>query len=145
MGVKEMADTGGHEKQEEVSVLGGDLKLDLDHLTAQQQRRMHIFLSETFCLSEEQNMAIDGVIPMTQEIFDSIMKRREEAGPVLEDLWTDVFLKYPEFAWVHAEKLAAELGVPFGDEKIPEETADKTEQSWLRLKRLIKEKYGDDL
>lgn len=74
-------------------------------------------------------MAIDGVIPMTQEIFDSIMKRREEAGPVLEDLWTDVFLKYPEFAWIHAEKLAAELGVPFDDAEIPEEAAGKTEHS----------------
>lgn len=48
-----MAGISGHEKQEAVSVLDRDLNLDLAHLTSQQQRQMHIFLSETFYLSEE--------------------------------------------------------------------------------------------
>ena len=44
-------------------------------------------------------------IPMTQEIFDSIMKKREEIGEEAEDLSLQLMLKYPDFLEVNARRI----------------------------------------
>lgn len=109
------------------------------------QSRINAFLGEIFYLNEVQNQALEGMIPMTQAIFDSIMERRDEVGPILEDMWMDVFLKYPEFAMAHTEKLAAKLEMPLEEMEISESAPEDRERTWNHLKKLIKEKYGDEL
>lgn len=110
------------------------------------QHRLDAFLGELFYLTEEQNQALNGLIPMTQEIFDSIMACRDgNDSEIMEALWTDVFLKYPEFALHHAQKLSEELGVPFDEEEFPQTVSAETKQSWERFRKLVKEKFGDDL
>ena len=44
------------------------------------------FLVETFEFTEEQNAAIDHQIPMTQEIYNSILDRCNEIGSDVEPI-----------------------------------------------------------
>lgn len=49
-------------------------------LTKEQITNLKSFLIETFVFTEEQSAAMDQQIPMTQEIFESIVKRCNELG-----------------------------------------------------------------
>lgn len=79
--------------------------IDLNNLTPQQQQNLDNLFAEIKHLTPEQNLAIDDPEQMTQQIFDSIQLRRMEIGPELEDLSTEIFLKYPEFAIKYASRL----------------------------------------
>ena len=48
--------------------------------TKKELQAMMSFLIETFEFSEEQSAAIDHQIPMTQELFDSILDKCAEIG-----------------------------------------------------------------
>ena len=49
-------------------------------LTREQMENLKSFLLETFAFTEEQNDAMDKQIPMTQELFESIIERCNELG-----------------------------------------------------------------
>ena len=50
-----------------------------------------------------------GIVPMTQELFDSIQLERLKAGEELESAALDTFLKYPEFALNYSSRLESDL------------------------------------
>ena len=49
-------------------------------LTNEQMENLKSFLLETFAFTDEQTAAMDQQIPMTQEIFESILERCNELG-----------------------------------------------------------------
>ena len=59
--------------------------------------------------TQTQWAAIYGIVPMTQELFDSIQLERLKAGEKLESAVLDTFLKYPEFALNYSSRLESAL------------------------------------
>lgn len=116
-----------------------------EKLSLRQQDRIRVLLGEIFYLNEKQNQALDGLIPMTQDIFDSVMECLKEEDSISEKLRTEVFLKYPEFAAAHAEKLEDEIGLTDNDMEYSEAEIMETAAAWERFKVLIRKKFGDDL
>lgn len=72
-----------------------------------------------FKYSRKERQAMRKKIQMTQEIFDSIMKKREIIGEEAEELTFQLMIKYPDFLEVNAKKICEELGIDY-DEEIPE-------------------------
>ena len=54
------------------------------------------FFIEIFEFTDEQLVAIDCQIPMTQEIYDSILDRCMELGTAADDLFNRMLLEYPD-------------------------------------------------
>ena len=59
--------------------------------------------------TQTQWAAIYGIVPMTQELFDSIQLERLKVGEELESAALDTFLKYPEFALNYSSRLESDL------------------------------------
>ena len=59
--------------------------------------------------TQTQWAAIYGIVPMTQELFDSIQLKRLKVGEELESAALDTFLKYPEFALNYSSRLESDL------------------------------------
>lgn len=98
------------------------------------------FLVETFEFSEEQTLAIDKQVPMTQEMFDSIMKRCEELGPDVDNLFFRMVEDYPEFSDVYVARIEKEIeGV-----ELPEMTEEEKQLSYEKLCERIRAKFGPD-
>ena len=53
--------------------------------------------------------AIYVILPMTQELFDSIQLERLKVGEELESAALDTFLKYSEFALNYSSRLESDL------------------------------------
>lgn len=72
--------------------------------------------------TREERHAMRKKIPMTQEIFDSILKKREEIGEEAEELAMQLMFKYPEFLEVTARQICEEVGIDFDAEptELPE-------------------------
>lgn len=108
--------------------------------TKEMYRNLWGFLVETFEFTEEQTAAIDKQIPMTQEMFDSIIKRCEEIGPDVDNLFFRILTEYPEFTAVCADRIENELdGTEF-----PEFTEEEKQLSFEKLCARIREEYGSD-
>ena len=45
--------------------------------------------------TEEERQAMQKIIPITQDIFDSIMKKREEIGEAADEIIMQLMSKYP--------------------------------------------------
>ena len=60
-------------------------------------KRLCKFFIEIFEFTDEQLAAIDYQIPMTQEIYDSILDRCMELGTAEDDLFYRMLLEYPDF------------------------------------------------
>ena len=78
-------------------------------LTNDELKKMMSFLIETFEFTEEQTAAIDHQIPMTQEMFDSIVDRCAELGSCTENLFFRMMDEYPEFVEIQAKRIEEEL------------------------------------
>lgn len=87
-----------------------------------------------FKFTREERRAMRKKIPMTQEIFNSIMKKREIIGEEAEELTLQLMLKYSDFLEVNARRLCAELGIDF-DMELPEEP----KQSYEEFLQLVEE------
>lgn len=87
-----------------------------------------------FKFTREELRAMRKKIPMTQEIFNSIMKKREIIGEEAEELTLQLMLKYSDFLEVNARRLCAELGIDF-DMELPE----KPKQSYEEFLQLVEE------
>ena len=92
-----------------------------------------------FKFTREERRAMRKKIPMTQEIFDSIMKKREEIGEEAEDLSLQLMLKYPDFLEVNARRICEEYGIDF-DMELPEEPSEETEKSYQEFMKIVEEK-----
>lgn len=110
--------------------------------TEQELKGINNFLVEVFGLTEEQNLAIDGQIPMTQEIYDSILDRCTEIGSDADELFFRMLSEYPEFMCDYADELLKE--VENADIDLPEPTPEEHEFLWQELCEKIRAKYGED-
>ena len=113
-------------------------------LTKEQMKNLNCFLIETFAFTEEQKDAIDQQIPMTQEIFDSIIDRCNELGSVADPIFFRLLRQYPDFTDVYGGRIAKELDEKYGDLKLPEETPEERKASWEKLCARIRKEFGED-
>ena len=58
-------------------------------------KRLCKFFIEIFEFTDKQLAAIDYQIPMTQEIYDSVLDRCMELGTAADDLFYRMLLEYP--------------------------------------------------
>ena len=98
------------------------------------------FLVETFEFTDEQNDAIDHQIPMTQELFNSIIDRCNELGSDTDALFFRMLDEYKEFANVYADKIIEEVK----DVELPEWTEEEKAIQKEKLYARIRAKYGED-
>lgn len=113
--------------------------------TEKQLKNFWSFLVETFEFTEEQNAAIDHQIPMTQEIYNSILDRCNEIGSDLEPLFLRMLTEYQDFMSVYADRMEKELDEKYPDDgTFKESTPEELEKSWQDLCRRIREEYGED-
>ena len=103
------------------------------------------FLIETFEFTDEQLAAIDYQIPMTQEIYDSVLDRCMELGTAADDLFNRMLLEYPDFMSVYAQKIEDEMNEKYADIDIQESSQEELDVGWEDLCRRILEKYGEDV
>ena len=81
----------------------------LEELTLEQRQKLLTLPAELKHFNQTQWAAIYGIVPMTQELFDSIQLERLKAGEELESAALDTFLKYPEFALNYSSRLESAL------------------------------------
>lgn len=86
--------------------------LDSLNTIPNQQKNIDNLFAEAQYLNQEQSLALDDPLKMTEEIFNSIQLRRMEVGPALEDISTMIFLQYPEFAANYADRLERAINRP---------------------------------
>lgn len=80
-----------------------------NELTLEQKQKLLTLPAELKHFTQTQWAAIYGIVPMTQELFDSIQLERLKAGEELESAALDTFLKYPEFALNYSSRLESTL------------------------------------
>lgn len=109
-------------------------------LTKKELKKFWSFLVETFEFTEEQSDAIHHFIPMTQELFDSIINRCNEIGSDANDIFFKMLDEYPDFLCVHADKIEEEVQDMEGYTLSEEEWAIQKEKLYAR----IRAEYGED-
>ena len=80
-----------------------------NELTLEQKQKLLTLPAELKYFTQTQWAAIYGIVPMTQELFDSIQLERLKVGEELESAALDTFLKYPEFALNYSSRLESDL------------------------------------
>lgn len=113
-------------------------------LTKEQIENVKSFLLETFAFNEEQLAAIDEQIPMTQEIFESILERCNELGSASDKIFYRLLRDYPDLTDVYGQKLEKELNEKYPDTELPEETPEERQAAWERLCARIRAEFGAD-
>lgn len=114
------------------------------NFTEKELKNFWSFLVETFEFTEEQTAAIDKQIPMTQELYDSILDKCNELGSDVDSLFYRMLIEYPDFMSNYADRLEAEINEKYPDDLFPESTPEELEASWQDLCKRIREKYGED-
>lgn len=99
------------------------------------------FLVETFEFTEEQNDAIDHRIPMTQELFNSILNKCNEIGADVDPLFYRMLDEYPEFMSVYTDKIEEEVK----NVELPEISEEEWELNRQKLYARIRAEYGEDV
>lgn len=79
--------------------------------------------------TEEERQAMQKIIPMTQDIFDSIMKKREEIGEAVDEIIMQLMSKYPCLLENNVRREYVEWGFNI-DNVFPEEEID---EEYLRV------------
>ena len=105
---------------------------------------LRYFLVETFEFSDEEQLAIDKQIPMTQKIYDSILDRCMEIGSGADRIFYRMLLEYPDFLSVYANRIEQEVNERYPDIDFPQQTPEELQAGWEDLCRRIRERYGDD-
>ena len=80
-----------------------------NELTLEQKQKLLTLPAELKHFTQTQWAAIYGIVPMTQELFDSIQLERLKVGEELESAALDTFLKYSEFALNYSSPLESDL------------------------------------
>ena len=96
-------------------------------------KRLCKFFIEIFELTDEQLAAIDYQIPMTQEIYDSVLDRCMELGTAADDLFYRMLREYPDFMSVYAQKIEDEVNEKYADIDIPESSPEELDSGWEDL------------
>lgn len=113
-------------------------------LTKEQMENLKSFLIETFAFTEEQNNAMDKQIPMSQDLFESIIERCNELGSEADKIFYRLLKEYPDLTGVYGAKIEKELEERYPDVELPEMTPEEQQASWERLCNKIKKEFGPD-
>ena len=113
-------------------------------LTNKQKENLKRLVFEMLAFSIEQLEAMDKLIPMTQEIFESILERCNELGPAADKTFYRILDEYPDLADVYADAIIAEANQHSKDIDFPEETPEERQAAWERLCARIREEFGED-
>lgn len=103
-------------------------------------KNMWSFIVEAMVFSDEENDAIEHVVPMTQELYNSIMDKCMEIGSDVDLLFYRLLTEYQDFMSVYADKMLAEIE----DVELPEISEEEKELNRQKLYARIREKYGED-
>lgn len=111
-----------------------------EEFTEEQMKRLTEFFKEAIYFTDEENASLDGIVPMTCEMFKHLGERLLEIG--CEEHYYELLIKYPDFV----EREAAEIEEELKDlpDDFPEETEKEKEARWEQFKQKIREKYGED-
>ena len=114
-----------------------------NELTLEQKQKLLTLPAELKHFTQTQWAAIYGIVPMTQELFDSIQLERLKAGEELESAALDTFLKYPEFALNYSSRLESAL---ITSNTISSDDAEKKfKQLYERMRHSIYAKFQYDI
>lgn len=96
------------------------------------------FLIETFTFTEEENAALDFQIPMTQELFDSMLDKCFERSEELDPTFHKLSINFPEFLKVYEEKRMKKIENIAVSEWTEEERKELDEKFYAKLVELQK-------
>ena len=114
-----------------------------NELTLEQKQKLLTLPAELKHFTQTQWAAIYGIVPMTQELFDSIQLKRLKAGEELESAALDTFLKYPEFALNYSSRLENALST---SNTISSDDAEENfKQLYKKMRHSIYEKFQYDI
>ena len=114
-----------------------------NELTLEQKQKLLTLPAELKHFTQTQWAAIYGIVPMTQELFDSIQLKRLKAGEELESAALDTFLKYPEFALNYSSRLEGAL---ITSNTISSDDAEENfKQLYEKMRHSIYEKFQYDI
>ena len=114
-----------------------------NELTLEQKQKLLTLPAELKHFTQTQWAAIYGIVPMTQELFDSIQLERLKAGEELESAALDTFLKYPEFALNYSSRLESTLST---SNTISSDDAEKNfKQIYEKMRHSIYEEFQYDI
>ena len=115
----------------------------LEELTLEQRQKLLTLPAELKHFNQTQWAAIYGIVPMTQELFDSIQLERLKAGEELEPAALDTFLKYPGFALNYSSRLESTLST---SNTISSDDAEKNfKQLYEKMRHSIYEEFQYDI
>ena len=114
-----------------------------NELTLEQKQKLLTLPAELKHFTQTQWAAIYGIVPMTQELFDSIQLERLKVGEELESAALDTFLKYPEFALNYSSRLESALST---SNTISSDDAEENfKQLYKKMRHSIYEKFQYDI
>ncbi|BDZ84196.1 hypothetical protein Lac2_23300 [Claveliimonas bilis] len=102
------------------------------------------FLVETFEFSDKQLAAIDYQIPMTQEIYDSILDCCMELGASVDGLFYRLLIEYPDFMTAYGSRIEKELNEKYAGVELPESSPEELKAGWEALCARIRKEYGEN-
>lgn len=114
-----------------------------NELTLEQKQKLLTLPAELKHFTQTQWAAIYGIVPMTQELFDSIQLERLKVGEELESAALDTFLKSPEFALNYSSRLESAL---ITSNTISSDDAEENfKQLYKKMRHSIYEKFQYDI
>lgn len=108
--------------------------------TEKELKNLWSFIVESMEFTDEENSAIEHVIPMTQELFNSIIDKCNEIGHDVDPLFYRLLDEYPEFMSVYADKIEKEVE----DVALPTLTPKQWEENKQKLYARIRAEHGED-
>ena len=108
--------------------------------TEKEFKNLWSFIVESMEFTDEQNAAIEHVIPMTQEIYNSILDKCNEIGSDVDPLLYRMLDEYKEFMCVYADKISEEIKGMESYTLSEEEWSIQKEKLYAR----IRAEYGED-
>ena len=114
-----------------------------NELTLEQKQKLLTLPAELKHFTQTQWAAIYGIVPMTQELFDSIQLERLKAGEELESAALDTFLKYPEFALNYSSRLESTLST--SNTISSDDTEENFKKLYEKMRHSIYEKFQYDI
>ena len=111
--------------------------IETKDLTDEQIQGLSDFVKAATFLQEDELKALDGQIPMTQELFDSLCDRLSEIGA--HNDFFRLLNEYPEFLKGSAATIEKEMEA--SNVELPEMTDEENKQSFQRLMERINQEY----
>ena len=108
--------------------------------TEKEFKKLWSFIVESMEFTDEENAAIEHVIPMTRELFNSIIDKCNEIGSDVDPLFHRLLIEYQDFMAVYADRIEEEVK----DVELPEISEEEWEIQREKLYARIRAEYGED-